>query len=95
MSFTTEKVAVNPYTGEECLLERAAVWCVDTRRGDIYVVTFEHKDVLVQLLDGGIVDPITSVMNIEMDVMVDREDNRVIALPTGDGGWSRCKRLRD
>lgn len=95
MSFTTEKTAVNPFTSELCLLERASVWCVDISRGDLYVVTFEHKDVLIQLLDGPIVDRTASVMNIEMDVMIDREDHRVIAMPTEDGGWSRCKRLRD
>lgn len=77
-------------------LSVAQVWCVDPGRGDLYVVTFDDRDVLVQLLDGGITNSPERVKNEQMLVMLDESTN-VIALPVEGGrdGWSRCKRLRD
>ena len=82
--------------GEPCEVMQRLVWCVDPSRGDLYVVTSENTDVLVQLVDGGIADRPSEVLGAAMPVLVSVITGKVMALPVQDGsGWSRCQRLRD
>ena len=74
-------------------LERTAkVWCVDTSRGDLYVVHFPEKDQLVSLI-GGIANDTRRMMNVEMNVLVDSRGD-VVKLPHQSLGiWMDCHRL--
>ena len=84
------------FAGEPCDLMWRVVWSVDRSRADLYVVTSENTDVLVQLVDGGIANRPGDILGIEMPVLVSAATGKVIALPVQDSsGWKECKRLRD
>src|SRR4051812_2617099 len=95
-SISTEpRIMQSPFNEhEEVLIRNASVWVVDASRGDLYVVMMHDRDILVQLIDGGIADRADQVLNVQMPVLIDEVSGDVIGMPIeGTDEWRRCRRL--